>query len=408
MAKKILIFSMAYYPDFVGGAEVAVREITNRIDSDNIEFHMITLRYDSRLARQEKIGNILVTRIGFTKNKPDLKDLKKFPLHLNKFFYQFEAAWVALKMHRENKYDATWAIMAHSAGVPATIFKMLRPKVPFILTLQEGDPLDKIEKTMRPFWFFFSRAFKKANVVQVISSYLGEWAKRRGFSGEPKIIFNGGNPGDFADNFSENDLEKLRDKLGMKKGNIYLMTASRLVPKNGVDIGIRALALLPENIKFLVVGGGPEEDNLQELVRKLNLENRVIFTGQIERTEVPKYRKIADIFLRPSRSEGLGNALISAMAAHLPVIATQEGGIAEFLFDKERDPEKETTGWAVDKENPEQIAQAVKKIIANPDAVKKVTEVAYRLVSEKYNWDNIAKDMQTKVFAEALKKQNEN
>jgi glycosyltransferase involved in cell wall biosynthesis len=393
---------MAYYPDFVGGAEAAVREITDRIDTDKIEFHMITLRYDSRLAKQEKIGNIWITRIGFTKDSPELADLKKFPLHLNKLFYQFEAAWVALKMHRVNNYDAIWAIMAHSAGVPATIFKMLRPKVPFILTLQEGDPLDKIEKTMKPLWFFFSRAFKKADIVHAISSYLGKWAKRRGFSREPKIIFNGGNPGDFAAKFSENELEALRDKLGMKKENIYLMTASRLVVKNGVDIGIRALALLPENIKFLVVGGGPEEDNLQELVRKLNLENRVIFTGQIERTEVPKYRKIADIFLRPSRSEGLGNALISAMAAHLPVIATQEGGIAEFLFDRKRNPDKETTGWAVDKENPEQIAEAVKQIIANPVEVKKVTDTAYRIANEKYNWDKIVEDMQTQVFAEAF------
>ena len=63
--KKILIFSLAYYPNFVGGAEVAIKEITDRISPEDFEFHMITLRFDSRLPKTEKIGNIFVHRIGF-------------------------------------------------------------------------------------------------------------------------------------------------------------------------------------------------------------------------------------------------------------------------------------------------------------------------------------------------------
>ena len=63
--KKILIFSLAYYPTFVGGAEVAIKEITDRIN--DIEFHMITLRFDSTKPKEELIGNVMVHRMGFGK-----------------------------------------------------------------------------------------------------------------------------------------------------------------------------------------------------------------------------------------------------------------------------------------------------------------------------------------------------
>ena len=55
--KRVLIFSLAYFPKHVGGAEVAIKEITDRISPQDIEFHMITLRFDSTLPKVEKIGN---------------------------------------------------------------------------------------------------------------------------------------------------------------------------------------------------------------------------------------------------------------------------------------------------------------------------------------------------------------
>jgi len=70
MPKKILIFSLAYYPKHVGGAEVALKEITDRIDPAHIEFHMVTNRFDSTLPKTEKVGNVLVHRIGITTKNP--------------------------------------------------------------------------------------------------------------------------------------------------------------------------------------------------------------------------------------------------------------------------------------------------------------------------------------------------
>ena len=63
MPKKILIFSIAYHP-FIGGAEMAIKEITDRIG--DIDFDLITLRFDKNLSKFERIGNLNVYRIGFT------------------------------------------------------------------------------------------------------------------------------------------------------------------------------------------------------------------------------------------------------------------------------------------------------------------------------------------------------
>ena len=398
--KKILIFSLAYFPKHVGGAEVAIQEKTNRIT--DIEFHMVTLRYDSTLPKVEKVGNVLVHRIGFTKPNATMADLKKFPLHYNKYWFQFAAAFKALSLHRKYKYDATWAMMAHSCGVPAALFKMLKPSVPYVQELQEGDPPEYIERLMRPLWPLFSRAFTTANEVSVISTFLGQWAKRRGFAGEPLLVPNAVNTKHFAHEYSQAELDGLKRQLGKQERDTYIITTSRLVHKNAVDDVISALAHLPANIYFLVLGIGPDEDMLKKLAQDRGVAERVKWIGQVDHKEMPKYLKISDIFTRPSRSEGMGNSFVEAMAAGLPVIATQEGGIADFLFDAKRNPDKPTTGWAVERDSPTQIAEAVGEILGNQEQTKKVVETAKALAFEKYDWDLIARDMREKVFAKVL------
>lgn len=394
--KKVLIFSLAYFPKHVGGAEVALKEITDRIP--DLEFHVVTNRFDSTLPKEERIGNVTVHRIGLTRPNPSMGDLKKLPLHLNKILFQFTAFFKAVELHRRYRYDAIWAMMAHSCGVPAGLFKTFFPKVTYILTLQEGDPPEYIEQKMRPFGPLFRRAFTKADVVQVISTFLGQWAKRMGYHGIPILVPNAVNTAHFSHEYLPSELNTLKDSLGKGMGDVFLITTSRLVHKNAVDDVIKALALLPANVKFLVLGEGPDEKKLKLEARSLKLEPRVQFLGQIGHAELPKYLKASDIFIRPSRSEGMGNSFVEAMAAGLPVIATQEGGIADFLFDEKRNPDKPITGWAVDKDSPRQIAEAVKDVMAHPEKVRAVISTARAMVLEKYDWNTIAKDMREKVF----------
>ncbi|MEK7494227.1 MAG: hypothetical protein AAB630_03680, partial [Patescibacteria group bacterium] len=76
-AKRILIFSLAYLP-YAGGAELALQQITDRIG--DIEFDLIALRFDRNLPRVERIGNITVYRVGFSKRRPTARELVRFPL----------------------------------------------------------------------------------------------------------------------------------------------------------------------------------------------------------------------------------------------------------------------------------------------------------------------------------------
>src|SRR6185369_8460411 len=104
--------------------------------------------------------------------------------------------------------------------------------------------------------------FTHANRVQVISNFLGQWAKRMGYPGEPILVPNAVNTKHFSQTYSEAELSALKTKLGKKEGDIFLITTSRLVHKNAIDDVIRALPALSNNIHFLVLGIGPDEEML--------------------------------------------------------------------------------------------------------------------------------------------------
>ncbi|MCX6787169.1 MAG: glycosyltransferase family 4 protein [Candidatus Kaiserbacteria bacterium] len=376
--KRILIFSLAYYPH-VGGAEVALKEITDRI-SDS-EFHMLTLNFGGE-AREEKIGNVFVHRIGNNAS------------YLSKILFIPRAAKAGRALHRAHHFDAFWAMMSYML-FPIVLLRFMGVRIQYLLTLQEGDPWEHMFSRwfILPFRPLLSIGFRNASAVQAISTYLAQWAKKIGYHGEVAVIPNGVDVAHFE---SATVNEKTSNQ-------ITLVTTSRLVHKNAIDDIIRALKLLPDTVRFLIYGVGPDEAKLKLLTTTYNLQPRVHFIGHIDHTTLPRALSKCDIFIRPSRSEGMGNSFIEAMAAGLPVIATQEGGIADFLFDAKRNPNKETTGWAVDIDSPEQIAEAVQDILTHPDQVARVTATAKKLVSENYDWGFISQEM-GRVFDRMLNK----
>lgn len=387
--KKVLIFSLAYYPKFTSGAEAAVKEITHRISPEDIEFHMLTVRFDMKDPAYEKVDNVHVHRVGFGNH------------YISKVLFIPLSALQGIMLHRKHNFDALWALMTYML-FPVALMRLLGTRVPHVLTLQDGDPYEKVFKRwfIRPLAPLLDYGFRTASKIQVISHYLGTWPEKRGYTGDIELIYNGANPKNLNPEYTQEEAEAVRDALGKKEGDIYMLNAARLVHQKGHDTVIRALPLLPDHVHFLLIGSGPDEAMLKNLADELNVTERVHFLGQKDRDDVPLYRNptVIDIFIGPSRSEGLGNSFLSAMAARVPVVTTQEGGLAEFVFDARRDPKKETTAWAVDKENPEQIAEAVKDILAHPEKVEEVTTRARTLVLEKYNWDMIGKQMYERVF----------
>lgn len=384
---KVLIFSVAYEP-FVGGAEVAVKEITNRISPQEIEFHMLTVNLDGKQKREEQIGNVHVYRIGN----------RFFKGRLARLFFTVLAVWKALQLQRGQndqkglKFDAIWAIMAGYGGFAALFYKYVKPQIPFILTLQEGDPIAYIKRQV---WFvypLFVQIFRKADRIQTISNYLADFARSMGAQVPISVIPNGVDASLFSQEISASDLHSTAEKVGKKAGDIFLVTASRLVVKNGIADVIHALQFLPANVKFLVIGTGELERSLKNLAQKIGVADRVIFQGFVSHTELPKYLKISDIFIRPSLSEGMGNSFIEAMAAGIPVIATPVGGIPDFLKDGE-------TGIFCAPKNPKSIAEKVERFLSDPVLCVKVVANGKKLATEKYDWSLVTKEMYSKVFS---------
>ncbi|MFA7050288.1 MAG: glycosyltransferase family 4 protein, partial [Patescibacteria group bacterium] len=374
--KKILIFSTAYFP-FVGGAEVAVKEITNRL-GDDFSFDLITAKMKKDLLKFERIGQVNVYRLGVG-----------HPL-FDKLFLAFFGWLKAKKLHKRNNYSFSWAIMASFGGLSALFFKK-RCKVPLFLTLQEGDDLEYIKKKSSYIRKNFLEIFTQADFIQVISSFLKHWAVRNGAESEIRIIPNGV---DFLKFKREDgfDREEFRKNLGFKNDDKLIITTSRLVKKNGVRDLLKSLSYLENEFKFLILGEGEEKDNLLKLTEELNLKNRVYFLGTINHQELPKYLWASDVFCRPSLSEGLGNSFLEAMTAGIPVVATEVGGIPDFLRHGEN-------GLFCEVENSKDIADKIKQIFSDEDLKSRIIENGIKTVQEAYTWDLVASRM-SKAFSD--------
>lgn len=389
MIRKVLIFNLVYFPKFVGGAEIAVKEITDRIDPSVLEFDMVTLRVHKELPKYEKIGNINIYRVGGAFKEQSL--FFKLNLKVQKYLFPWTSKWKAADLHRKNKYYAIWSIMANYAGFGALFFKNAFKNVPFILTLQEGDPLEYIEKRVGILKPLFKKIFVKADLIQVISTYLGVWAKSMGHNGQVVVIPNAVDFDLFAKRLSGDELSFLEEKFEKNESDKFIITTSRLVKKNAVDVVIKSLSYLPKNFKFLILGTGEEESGLKKITHKLGLEDRVKFLGFVPHAEMPKYLQVSDVFTRPSRSEGLGNSFLEAMASNIPVVATRAGGIPDFLKDNQ-------TGLFVKIDDAKDLAEKIKLVCGSDMLRDEVTTNAYNMVKEKYNWDKIVSDMKTRVF----------
>lgn len=389
MPQKILIFSLAYYPSFVSGAEAAVKEITDRIAPSDITFHMITLRFEPAAPTIEQIGNITVHRVGNGGGK------------LAKILFLFQAARKARSLHKTEQFTGMWGLMTYMS-IPITFTRMLGVRVPYVMTLQDGDPYGKVfgRGAIKPFVPFIDRGFRLATVFQVISDHLAQWPATRGYRGDVVKIYNGANPAAIKeDSYTTEEITALKRELGKQEGEVWLVNTARLVHQKAFDVVIRALKHLPAHVKFMVVGQGEDEAMLKALVNELGLNERVIFTGQVERSIVTKYRLASDIFVMPSRSEGLGNAGLSALASRLPFITTAVDGLAEYSFATDTESPFGRTAWVVPVDDAKAIADAVADIMAHPEEAARVANNARQMVVDVYNWDVIAARMKEEIFS---------
>lgn len=382
MSRKALIFSLSYYPSLVGGAEVAVKEITDRISPAEIEFDMITLYAGA--SRFERIGNVNVYRVG-PKIRISGTTVPSIS-YIIKFQYVAFAFFKSLFLHHKRHYDFTWSVMASFNAFSNLFFKWIHPKVPFFLNLQEGDSPDHIKKATSIMFPLYIRIFKKANYIQAISNFLADYARKIGAVCPVVVIPNGVDTKFFSEKPTQGQVKALYHELGIDAFDTVLITTSRLVHKNGIGDVIDAMTYLPETVKFLVLGTGPLQKFLIEKTRILKLEDRVKFVGFVPHREFPLYLRASHIFVRPSLSEGMGVSFLEAMAAELPVIATPVGGIPDFLEDGK-------TGLFCEVENGESIARKVEVFMNEKELRESIVQNAREMVEKKYDWGLIVGEM---------------
>jgi phosphatidylinositol alpha-1,6-mannosyltransferase len=189
------------------------------------------------------------------------------------------------------------------------------------------------------------------------------------------------------------DQANVRSNYGLN-GRKWLLSVARLTRHKGIDIGIRAVALLRDvypDLGYAVVGSGSERATLESLARELGVGDRIRFLGSVPDNELPAVYNTGIIYLGLSRLtqdrvEGFGISLSEAAASGLPSVASRTGGIPDAVRDGE-------TGILVDPDNLDEVCHAVRTLLNNPDRAKEMGAAGRRAVETYYNWDRVAADL---------------
>jgi glycosyltransferase involved in cell wall biosynthesis len=195
--------------------------------------------------------------------------------------------------------------------------------------------------------------------------------------GRIEIIFNGISP------FQLNETDRIntRQKLGLHRDDFFLLAVGRLVYEKGheflIDAAPRALQSFP-NLTVGICGNGPLLGQLEAQISSLGLEKNVKLLGQWG--NVRELLAAADGFVLPSRWEGLPLALLEAMMAGLPVIATRVQGVEEVI-------ENGVQGFLVPLENPEELSKAILQLLDNPAQRDAMGSAASSRITQGYTTD---------------------
>ncbi len=196
---------------------------------------------------------------------------------------------------------------------------------------------------------------------------------------------------------AEEDVRALRRAWGLDnfKG-VVLGTVARLEPPKGVDILLEAVGILHQrgmDVRCVIVGEGSCRQELEVQARALGIYDVVRFAGA--RRDIPLILSLLDIFVLPSRFEGLSLALLEAMAAARPVVATAVSGSVEVIRDGEN-------GVLVPREDPAMMAEAIRQLAVTPERAQQMGEQARADVLRHFTVDVVARQYEA-LYARRLR-----
>ncbi|MDF0532010.1 glycosyltransferase family 4 protein [Tsukamurella sp. 8F] len=191
---------------------------------------------------------------------------------------------------------------------------------------------------------------------------------------------------------------ELRARYGLGADEPTVLCLSRLVPRKGQDMLLRALPRIRQRVpgaRLVIAGGGPYAENLHKLAADVGVSEHVVFTGSVPAGELAAHHNLGDVFAMPCRTrgagldvEGLGIVFLEASASGKPVVAGDSGGAPETVREGQ-------TGHVVPGRDVPRIADAVADLLADPDRAAEMGRAGRAYVEEAFDWRRLGARLQS-------------
>jgi glycosyltransferase involved in cell wall biosynthesis len=237
------------------------------------------------------------------------------------------------------------------------ICRRLLPRLRLVVSIHGRDLLDPYGELRFMNWLARYLLNSADAIVSPSAGFAAQCAPVLGKAPAPTVILNGS---DLADGVQR----------GVAREAATLLAVASLDHWKGLDVLLRAVALLHEDFPALrleLAGEGPERGALEALARSLGIADSVVFAGFLDRMSLTRSLERCTAFVLPSRSEPFGIAVVEALAAGAPVVASRVGGIPEIITDGHN-------GLLVPPENPAALADALRTILSAPDLRSRLSE----------------------------------
>ena len=363
-----LLLINSEYPPIGGGAGNASAHIAVQLEKMGHNVAVVTSRFGS-LAHQEAQGNLTVYRI------PSLRARQDRSNPLEQILFILAASFWTVRWLPRFKPHVTLAFFGVPSGAVAWLLKRIYG-IPYIVSLRGGDV-----PGFRPYDFrhyhrliasFLRIIWKHAAAVVANSNGLRLLANAFDSRFDIPVIPNGVDLGWYTT--AERDWSSPR-----------LLSVGRIVHQKGLDLAMRALGGLKElSWEWRIAGDGPQMEVLQSLAKELGIDQRVTFLGWQSREQLMNCYQEANVFLFPSRHEGMPNAMLEAMASGLPVVASCIAGSEELVVDGK-------TGYLVASEDVEALREALKTILTSPTLRQQMGSASRQHAEENYSWESTAR-----------------
>ena len=359
---RVLLSIMVFHP-VVGGTEQQAKDLATALVRRGHEVEVVTLRQRGCPIR-EALDGVMVFR-------------SLWGVGRNVIFaasYVVSLAWFLIR--RRRRYDV---IQVYFAYLEAVTVSLLRPwmKGKTMVRFGGGNPVGDLSRLRRlKIAWLFLPLIRRLDGFIVVSERMRDELVAAGFDrAKITLIRNGVDTRRFAPQAGATDTDRRR------REKTTVVTVARLSPEKGIDVLLEAwrrISVEMPQTRLVVVGDGPERDALKRLAERASLNGAVRFVGEV--TDVRPYLTTSDLFILPSRSEGLPNALLQAMAVELPCIASRVGGIPEVIEDR-------MSGRLVEAGNPDALATAVLSVLRDPESARRYGRAARETVEARFALD---------------------